>query len=730
MSALIDAKGNGQDNSLVKKMIRAYNIQPPCNFWVGDIVYFSPETRTKVKDKDTILWDLYADDFIGEYSNKSEPFEVIGITKYTADVDKPWWFLCKCFDSVVWFCQDALLPNEAYIPNYKPRKVDRTLEAKNSMGEAEEITILIRNIDELNTLYNTLKPMGYIIHDIFFKLVKESNSPLNIFINLKTGDITQSDYMHSYDDWTKISTYDEVWEKELTIEDLSLIIKILTTKKIIIEPSYKPRNIKRIDEEVIIPNYMPTTPPELTPEEQREMFKMGDIVIVRPDAFDYFRDVDEGAMSNYFGRKVKIIEIKAAKEHYGWEDNDDSDLVKSNDLLITTVSADKSYPSRDEWYWHYKCLFNIKEIKPSYTPRKVDKTLESVKFDFSHIPSPILTPSQQSLQYKIGDTVIIRPDAFEYFYDANESMKGVLGKEGKIIEIEYAIEIYGDQAPKKGKDMTEDDMIITVETDSDPEDNHWYWFYRCLSNPEFVVPSYSPKKIDRTIESVDNLKYGGDYLDYRSSDAIPFGFENGKLLVGENGTFHARLWDKEIEEQFRNDYHINPEQYEKKFSRVCPPIIPIEKIEIFYGVSYLDYLNDLYQNELLKRARNLKFCGRLWTDHKVISFWNYPKDNEELKFVVNKLEDKLGIDIWNKEWAIEVKNNNSKIPEHDYEILPILMYEWSDNPSEAEWLEHMKSPLEKKKVFHKGFGSDSPKYHSNRSWQMASLTDESIAVNQ
>jgi hypothetical protein len=550
--ALIDATTTGKDNETIKKIIRAYGVEPPCKYWVGDTVYFSQETKNYVIDKYGRLggWDSQADNLISEFSHVSNPLEIIGVTKYDKNIDTQWWFLCKGNDQfTVWMSQESLLPRESSVPNYRPKKLDKTLESRNSIEEADEIMILLRNIDELDTLYDTIRPLGYIINKSFFRVMEKSKHPINIFINIKTGEITQLTDMEKSYDISKNPTLNGVWNRELTIENIQLIKKILETKKLLVEPSYKSRNIRKMNEEMAVPYYMPETPPELSLEKQKELYKVGDIVIVRPDAFDYFNDVDPGEMARFFGRKVKIVGRMTTWDQYGDEDPD-----APNDLLLTVVSADESFPNTDRWYWLYKCLY-VPEYKPSYKPRKISRDLNEKlsEINFSHIPSPVLSPEQQKLQYKIGDTVIIRPDAFDYFYDVNESMKEVLGKEGDIVEIEFANEIYGDYAPEKGKGMTEQDMIITVETDSDPEDNRWYWFYRCLANPKFIVPSYKPR--------------------------------------------HHSEGLMEAEQNFRLDYEIDSEKYKERFNEPPLEVIPIEKIEEFYDVKFEDYLNDLYLNE-------------------------------------------------------------------------------------------------------------------------------------
>lgn len=546
------------DNDRIKKIIRAYNIEPPLKFWIGDVVYFTPTSKNYVIDKYGYQhWDTAADYYINSNDSKSQSLKIDGITKFRADSDSLWWFSCRAEDNNgFWISQEALVSSKPEIPSYKPRKIEKTLEAQNNIKDAEEITILIRNIDEWDIIEKTLNEYGYVVRDSFRKLVNSTNDPINIFIHLKSGIITQTT-LADRGDWTKHSTFNGVWERELTIENLPLIKRILKTGMIIGDiPSYEPRRIiKKIDEKMNLPGYMPDIPPILTPEEQRKLYIKGDIVVVRPDAFDYFNDVDEYEMSRFFGKKVQIVDIDTIKEMYGDDESEytnyrDGSRVNPDDLLITVVSADENFPNTDRWYWSYRCLFSPKLMKPSYSPRRINKSIDE-SIDIKLLPkvAPILTLSQQQEQYKIGDIVLIRPDAFDYFTDTNEAMKKLLGKEGRIEYIDTVEQVYDNEHTTRCKESEPNDLILHVEIEDSNE--MYYWYYRCLVNSKFFIPSYKPRKIDKSI--LENIEYN-----------------------------------------FRNDYHISPIKYQEKFNRISPTIIPIDDIEEYYDIKFENYVNDLY----------------------------------------------------------------------------------------------------------------------------------------
>jgi hypothetical protein len=92
----------------------------------------------------------------------------------------------------------------------------------------------------------------------------------------------------------------------------------------------------------------------------------------------------------------------------------------------------------------------------------------------------------------------------------------------------------------------------------------------------------------------------------------------------------------------------------------------------------------------------MKYPGRLWKDSKLITFWVYP--NPVLfKDIIEHLEEKLGIEIFNNDWRVEIVRNNSGDiatkevkPGEDYkyssvkwdnsEFVPVEEYIGSDDP--------------------------------------------------
>ena len=147
--------------------------------------------------------------------------------------------------------------------------------------------------------------------------------------------------------------------------------------------------------------------------------------------------------------------------------------------------------------------------------------------------------------------------------------------------------------------------------------------------------------------------------------------------------------------------------------------------------------------------RYMKFPGRLWTDSKVISFWEYPKDKDELDNFIEQLNNEK--DLIDDTWRIEIvvnKQGEPSLPKSKYwgyseanpsytaanigeymvtksKLIPITDYVGSLKRSKEELEKaHLLSPLEKEKLRRQGklkvepgFGSTSPK--NKREWRQA-----------
>jgi hypothetical protein len=130
--------------------------------------------------------------------------------------------------------------------------------------------------------------------------------------------------------------------------------------------------------------------------------------------------------------------------------------------------------------------------------------------------------------------------------------------------------------------------------------------------------------------------------------------------------------------------------------------------------------------------------GRLWLNHKIITFWKYPPVDEFeriIKLIQNELKKKEGVDIDmlnDPEWKVEVilspidgkpswDSSFSAIVPMQYStvFLPLKKYGGS---IETERVPHEASPLSPEKIARKtpeGIGSKHPKAADRAIWRMA-----------
>lgn len=161
-------------------------------------------------------------------------------------------------------------------------------------------------------------------------------------------------------------------------------------------------------------------------------------------------------------------------------------------------------------------------------------------------------------------------------------------------------------------------------------------------------------------------------------------------------------------------------------------------------------MKELYIEKNTKFARLLfDYPGRVWLDKKIISFWIYPTTKQELKELVNQIEEQfmskhhMNVNIWNdKDFKIEVNNEQdlpdslekdnygqwTKFSEKTSGLIPIKEFSGSNDAS----AEDMKDDhLRGNKKWVPGYGSD--KYSSEKplAWRQALVAeslDESIKL--
>ena len=116
-----------------------------------------------------------------------------------------------------------------------------------------------------------------------------------------------------------------------------------------------------------------------------------------------------------------------------------------------------------------------------------------------------------------------------------------------------------------------------------------------------------------------------------------------------------------------------------------------DELYVGYGISHGELAKEIYgdDDDVWNYIENQ---GRLYLKHKIISFWDTP-DKSTFMNIINDLERKLDIKIWNNDFKLEIIRCNSTtkevydryvdFEEHDSNIkfIPIELYKKVYTPS-------------------------------------------------
>jgi len=166
---------------------------------------------------------------------------------------------------------------------------------------------------------------------------------------------------------------------------------------------------------------------------------------------------------------------------------------------------------------------------------------------------------------------------------------------------------------------------------------------------------------DKVLNSYDDL-----IAHWSNDDAIAFGFLNGRAFVGYNNTLF---------------FESNKISQDKKYEIDHTAWKSVEKMQMHRGIS--DFYGVLYgDNGIGSDRSSFEHPGRLWTNSKVISFWQYPDKNKMpslLKELSTEIEHIYGLKVDFSNYRIEIKTNEYQADldadDEDYEP----DYEWETN---------------------------------------------------
>jgi hypothetical protein len=264
-------------------------------------------------------------------------------------------------------------------------------------------------------------------------------------------------------------------------------------------------------------------------------------------------------------------------------------------------------------------------------------------------------------------------------------------------------------------------------------------------------------------------------LMHNNGDGYAFGYVNGEMIVLYNKV-HYDIYDNLLIEKYYEEHQIdrymvdndeyaseNFDDIDALFDRIDKGETTADDITYFYGTDFDEYKEELKDNgeydEDFMEWRSDNRLGRFWESSKIISFWDYPKNNNELHQIIIEIEKASSINIWNdNEWKIEIYEIRDKsikksdiesfdITEYDIKgktietdehgiidmkskLIPLKEFTSSITIPEEELKIHLMTPIEKEK-YYKAHPEKRPKKTSTNSeksiaWRQAINRSESI----
>lgn len=442
------------------------------------------------------------------------------------------------------------------------------------------------------------------------------------------------------------------------------------------------------------------------------------------DNTGYF-DIQMEYYSDYRNEDTYVlIRDDAKKFTYDWVSRMDNCVGKIGKVIdVMSGNIDVEVEEQYPYIYNYRSLIPVKLLnavmRPTYQPKTFVESNSVEKFIF------------EAKRLKYINIVDHNLTEYNYRFKTLKEFKNEYGyfwRDDVPLQWIYEMDaFFGKNVPKEIKpNLYEKEDIVFVRSG--------FNFSLSMMIPNKIAPmTYTPRTFIR--ENADFINIDGYELVFRNDDAIPFsGNEKFEMIIGDNGATHTELDLEEAKENFREDYYVVPEAYEEKFGNKPSDPITIKEIEWFYdGEADFDgYYQDMFSHDtesIYLEIMNMPYVGRLWTNSKIISFWNYPDTKEELKKVVESLEKEIDIKIWNNGWkilVIYVKNVNDTSGMYFWrdlgvinnkensdlvcyeKLIPLESFEQSINPDKKEWTDHIKSPMLKKKKKTSGYGSEKP----------------------
>ncbi len=270
-----------------------------------------------------------------------------------------------------------------FVPSYEPRKISRTLES---------LSINVNDSDyfkKYNTLFIEIKPDYFSSYDEFEKIIEK----LEYIFNTKFEDLEEIyDNVfnkHSYIRFTKTENYINVGYGTFDMLNNIVLCCSLTYKRLYLineikselgnnlhnilydAPSYKSRKISRTLESKLNENFIIADfPYSGITFKVNNFYEVGRIV-------EFFHD--KLKIESYNETEVILNDIKNFYEEDGEYNYISIDLTGSGFFMILKKEQMEEFTTYDQTIYTVSDLYKFSPDIPSYSPRKITRTLEGVK---------------------------------------------------------------------------------------------------------------------------------------------------------------------------------------------------------------------------------------------------------------------------------------------------------------------------------------------------------------
>lgn len=267
------------------------------------------------------------------------------------------------------------------------------------------------------------------------------------------------------------------------------------------------------------------------------------------------------------------------------------------------------------------------------------------------------------------------------------------------------------------------------------KDSGWGDWYPDENSQYFIPVSKYKGGYERPKEEIEQEHEKSPLL--KKKKKVPRGIGSNQPDTRRPLKYRQAMYAESLKEESLNENPnaiIDPKEWEKRKDQ--PSYTP-NKIEYdeagaipfgYYGdpptlvigtskQTHMHVLNKAKKKDLIQTAGQFKErgrnSGRVFSEQKVISFWNFPKDYNELIKVVKDLETLTGLDIQNDpEWRVEIPSGEFKKALDKDEgswgswhprvgqvaYIPISQYKGGHTRSEDELkIKHTDNPMEKER---------------------------------